>query len=92
MALGALAAKYNIGLHADCCLDSFIVPFLEQAGLAEGEIGRYKLTPFDFRIRGVTSTSCDTDKVSGVPSRTVALLKWCLSYSMDLYQGSDDLF
>ena len=63
VALGALAAKYNIGLHVDCCLGSFIVPFLELAGLADGENGRYKLTPFDFRVRGVTSISCDTHKV-----------------------------
>lgn len=65
VALGELAAKHNIGLHVDCCLGSFILPFLEKAGLADGEDGgaRYKLTPFDFRVRGVTSISCDTHKV-----------------------------
>ena len=38
---------------------------LEKAELADGEDGgaRYKLTPFDFRVRGVTSISCDTHKV-----------------------------
>jgi sphinganine-1-phosphate aldolase len=61
--LGALAKKHNIGLHVDCCLGSFIVPFLEPAGLAEGEGGKYKLTPFDFRVEGVTAISCDTHKV-----------------------------
>ncbi|KAG9309272.1 pyridoxal phosphate-dependent transferase [Chiua virens] len=66
VALGALSAKYNIGLHVDCCLGSFIVPFLEQAGLANGENGRYKLLSFDFRVRGVTSISCDTHKGSSV--------------------------
>jgi sphinganine-1-phosphate aldolase len=44
-------------------LGSFIVPFLEQAGLAGGQDGRYKLLPFDFRVKGVTSISCDTHKV-----------------------------
>jgi glutamate/tyrosine decarboxylase-like PLP-dependent enzyme len=63
-ALGALAASRNIGLHVDCCLGSFIVPFLEQAGLSDGENGRFKLEPFDFRVRGVTSISCDTHKVA----------------------------
>lgn len=64
--LGELAAKHNIGLHVDCCLGSFIVPFLEKAGLSDGEDGgaRYKLSPFDFRVRGVTSISCDTHKVN----------------------------
>ncbi|KAF8828699.1 hypothetical protein HHX47_DHR3000134 [Lentinula edodes] len=49
VALGVLASKYNIGLHVDCCLGSFIVPYLEKAGLAEGSNGKYKLYPFDFR-------------------------------------------
>ena len=85
-----LGARCNIGLHVDCCLGSLIVPFLEQAGLGEGENDRYKLTLFDFRVRGATSIDCDTHKVSGVPFRTVALLKWHLS-SMDV-RRSDDLF
>ena len=63
VALGALAASHNIGLHVDCCLGSFIVPYLEKAGLANGEGGEYALSPYDFRVRGVTSISCDTHKV-----------------------------
>ncbi|KAG1861579.1 PLP-dependent transferase [Suillus subalutaceus] len=47
--LGELAAKHNIGLHVDCCLGSFIVPFLEKAGLSDGEDGG-------------ASISCDTHK------------------------------
>jgi len=39
------------------------VPFLEPAGLSGGQDGRYKLLPFDFRVEGVTSISCDTHKV-----------------------------
>jgi len=27
--LGELAKKHNIGLHVDCCLGSFILPFIE---------------------------------------------------------------
>ena len=63
----ALGARYNIDLHVDCCLGSFVVPFLEQASLGEGENDRYKLTLFDFRVRGVTRIGYDTRKVSGVP-------------------------
>lgn len=55
VALGRLAKKYKIGLHVDCCLGSFIVPFLNQAG--------FYIEPFDFRVPGVTSISCDTHKV-----------------------------
>ncbi|TEB09707.1 PLP-dependent transferase, partial [Coprinellus micaceus] len=36
-ALSELALKHNLGLHVDCCLGSFIVPFLEPAGLANGD-------------------------------------------------------
>ena len=79
MAPSALVAGYNIGLHVDCCLGSFTVPFLEQAGFGEGENGRYKLTLFDFRVRAVTSIDCDAHKVSGVPFRAAVLLKWHLS-------------
>lgn len=53
--LGKLAKKYNIGFHVDCCLGSFIVPFLEKAG--------FPSEPFDFRVEGVTAISCDTHKV-----------------------------
>lgn len=53
-ALSKLAIKYKLGLHVDCCLGSFLVPFLERAG--------YAFEPFDFRVPGVTSISCDTHK------------------------------
>lgn len=53
--LGRLAKGYKIGLHVDCCLGSFIVPFLEKAG--------FPSEPFDFRVEGVTAISCDTHKV-----------------------------
>jgi sphinganine-1-phosphate aldolase len=53
--LGRLAKRYNIGLHVDCCLGSFIMPFLEKAG--------FPTEPFDFRVEGVTAISCDTHKV-----------------------------
>ena len=57
VALGKLAEKHKIGLHVDCCLGSFIVPFLEEAG--------FPVERFDFRVSGVTSISCDTHKVEG---------------------------
>ncbi|KAF8634287.1 hypothetical protein AX17_004242, partial [Amanita inopinata Kibby_2008] len=73
--LAALAVKNNIGLHVDCCLGSFIVPYLEPAGLASGdENGRYKLEPFDFRVKGVTSISCDTHKYGFAPKGTSVIM------------------
>ncbi|THH02258.1 hypothetical protein EW026_g556 [Hermanssonia centrifuga] len=57
IALGKLAKRNKIGLHVDCCLGSFIVPFLEKAG--------YPTDLFDFRVEGVTAISCDTHKLTG---------------------------
>ncbi|GAO47937.1 sphingosine-1-phosphate lyase 1 [Saitoella complicata NRRL Y-17804] len=65
-ALSDLAVRYEIPLHVDCCLGSFIVPFLERAGFAS--------EPFDFRLRGVTSISCDTHKYGFAPKGTSTIL------------------
>lgn len=51
--LGAIAKKKKIGFHVDCCLGSFLMPFLEKAGLGDG------VDAFDFSVPGVTSISCD---------------------------------
>lgn len=52
--LAAIARKHNVGLHVDCCLGSFCIPFMEQLG--------YDCPKFDFQIPGVTSISIDTHK------------------------------
>ncbi|KAI0335162.1 PLP-dependent transferase [Cubamyces sp. BRFM 1775] len=59
VALGKLATKHKVGLHVDCCLGSFIMPYLEEAG--------FPVRPFDFRVEGVTSISCDTHKYGFAP-------------------------
>ncbi|AAW44943.1 sphinganine-1-phosphate aldolase, putative [Cryptococcus deneoformans JEC21] len=66
--LGALAKRRNVGLHVDCCLGSFIMPFLEKAGFSEG------IDPFDFRVPGVTSISCDTHKYAFCPKGTSVIM------------------
>ena len=53
--IAKLGLKYDIPVHVDACLGGFLIAFMEEAG--------YKLTPFDFRVKGVTSISCDTHKV-----------------------------
>lgn len=52
--LSKIALRKRVPLHVDACLGSFLVPFLEKAG--------FETRPFDFRIKGVTSISCDTHK------------------------------
>jgi sphinganine-1-phosphate aldolase len=65
-ALGKLAKKHGIGMHVDCCLGGFLVPFMEDAG--------YPLPPFDFRVEGVTSISCDTHKYGFAPKGTSVVM------------------
>ncbi|TVY26613.1 Sphingosine-1-phosphate lyase [Lachnellula hyalina] len=64
--LSKLAVKRKIPLHVDCCLGSFLVPFLEKAGF-ETEL-------FDFRLKGVTSISCDTHKYGFAPKGNSTVL------------------
>lgn len=59
VSLSKLALRKKIWLHVDCCLGSFLVPFLEKAGF-ESQL-------FDFRLKGVTSISCDTHKYGFAP-------------------------
>lgn len=58
-AIGALGVKHGIPVHVDCCLGSFIVSYMDKAG--------YVIPPFDFRVPGVTSISCDTHKYGFAP-------------------------
>lgn len=63
-ALSRLALSHKLLLHVDCCLGSFLMPFLSRAGFPspyEDEGG------FDFRLQGVTSISVDTHKYGFAP-------------------------
>lgn len=58
-ALSKLALRKRLLLHVDCCLGSFLVPMLDRCG--------FETAPFDFRLKGVTSISCDTHKYGFAP-------------------------
>ncbi|KAF2400237.1 sphingosine-1-phosphate lyase-like protein [Trichodelitschia bisporula] len=65
-ALSRLAVKKHIPLHVDCCLGSFLMPFLAKAG--------FPTEPFDFRLPGVTSISVDTHKYGFAPKGNSTVL------------------
>ena len=48
--MAKLAKKYDVGMHIDCCMGGFLIPFLEE----------YQNLNFD--LEGVTSISIDTHK------------------------------
>jgi sphinganine-1-phosphate aldolase len=52
--LSDLAVEHKIGMHVDGCYGGFLLPWIERLG--------YHVPPFDFRLPGVTSISCDTHK------------------------------
>jgi sphinganine-1-phosphate aldolase len=70
-ALSRLATTHNIPLHVDCCLGSFLMPYLTQAGFPSPyqESGG-----FDFRQPGVTSISVDTHKYGFAPKGNSVVL------------------
>jgi len=73
--LSEVALAHDIGMHVDACLGGFLLPWIEKLG--------YDVPPFDFRLPGVTSMSCDTHKwgyglkgASVVLYRGKALRRW----------------
>lgn len=54
-----MALKYDVGLHVDSCLGSFIMPYARDLGA--------KIKEFDFKVPGVTSISCDHHKYGAAP-------------------------
>ncbi|KAF2460231.1 sphingosine-1-phosphate lyase 1 [Lineolata rhizophorae] len=65
-ALSRLAVRHKLPLHVDCCLGSFLMPFLSRAGFPSETV--------DFRLPGVTSISVDTHKYGFAPKGNSCLL------------------
>ena len=66
--LSSIARARGIGLHVDCCLGGFLVPFYARAGGALP-------SAFDFSLPGVTSISCDPHKYGFAPKGYAPLLR-----------------
>ncbi len=65
--MAAIAMERGVGFHTDACLGGFVLPWAERLG--------YPVPPFDFRIPGVTSISCDTHKF-GYSAKGTSVLLW----------------
>lgn len=87
--LSELAVKYDIPLHVDACLGSFVVPFIEESKVH----GNRKIPLFDFRLPGVTSISCDTHKYGFAPKGSSVImyrspkLRECQYYVLSNWTG-----
>jgi sphinganine-1-phosphate aldolase len=69
--LSEMARERGIGFHTDACLGGFVLPWAARLGA--------DVPPFDFRLPGVTSMSCDTHKYGYAAKGT----------SVVLYRGED---
>jgi sphinganine-1-phosphate aldolase len=65
--LSEIAEAWGIGLHVDCCLGGFLLPFMEAEGLRLPHA-------YDFRVPGVTSISCDPHKYGFAPKGASILM------------------
>lgn len=81
-ALSRLAVRNRLPLHVDCCLGSFLMPYLAAAG--------FPTEAFDFSLPGVTSISVDTHKYGFAPKGNSTVLYRNKSYRTYQYYISPD--
>ena len=64
--LAALAQSIGASFHTDACMGGFVLPFMEQLG--------YDVSPWDFRVEGVTTISADIHKLGYAPKGASVIL------------------
>ena len=64
--LAAVAAAAGASFHTDACMGGFVLPFMEMLG--------HDITPWDFRVEGVTSISADLHKLGYAPKGASVIL------------------
>jgi len=57
--ISEIAEENHIPLHVDAAFGGFVLPFLSELG--------YKMPPFDFKVKGVTSMTADPHKMGFCP-------------------------
>ena len=65
-AIAALAASVDANCHVDACMGGFVLPFAERLGR--------DVTPWDFRVDGVTTISADIHKLGYAPKGVSVIL------------------
>ncbi|WP_433423816.1 pyridoxal phosphate-dependent decarboxylase family protein [Microtetraspora malaysiensis] len=64
--IAALASSRGVPCHVDACVGGWLLPWLREAGA--------EIPPFDLRVPGVTSLSCDLHKFGYAPKGASVLL------------------
>ena len=65
-AIAAIASEIGANCHVDACMGGFVLPFAERLGR--------EVSPWDFRVDGVTSISADIHKLGYVPKGVSVIL------------------
>ncbi len=65
-AIAALASSVDANCHVDACMGGFVLPFAEMLGRT--------VTPWDFRVEGVTTISADIHKLGYAPKGVSVIL------------------
>ena len=65
-AIAALAASVGANCHVDACMGGFVLPFAERLGR--------DVSPWDFRVEGVTTISADIHKLGYAPKGVSVIL------------------
>ena len=73
--MAACAEKRNISFHTDACVGGYFLPFVEK-------LGSNRVTPWDFRVPGVTTISLDLHKF-GYTAKGASVV---LSRDPDIYR------
>lgn len=82
-----LALKYDIPVHMDSCLGSFLTPLVHEAGFKDLPLLNWETCP------GLTSISCDTHKYGYTPKGTSVVMfkdpsyRFHSSYSLTTWPG-----
>jgi glutamate/tyrosine decarboxylase-like PLP-dependent enzyme len=64
--IAALAASVDANCHVDACMGGFVLPFVEMLGR--------DVSPWDFRVEGVSSISADIHKLGYAPKGVSVIL------------------
>ena len=81
-AIAALAMSVGANCHVDACMGGFVLPFAEMLGR--------EVTPWDFRVDGVTTISADIHKLGYAPKGVSVILhrtKESRSYQTFVFDG-----
>jgi glutamate/tyrosine decarboxylase-like PLP-dependent enzyme len=81
-AIGQLTEKHNLLFHVDACVGGFMLPWVEKLGK--------KLPDWDFRVKAVTSMSCDLHKFGfGAKGASIVLYRQSQLFENQIYINTE---